>query len=398
MMLEDMYELKRQGKLRKSEDWAVMEYIEGKHRLYRIGAIPYDPRWLEEMDNVDHNLNLEEEKELMPQFHNQYGFPGYNYSEKRMSQYRRKRRRRKGRTFFSKVAKVMRKLEKQKEPTHVYNKVFNAQVSWDAGSRASYTSSMFDYDGDIKAEMLPNIVNVPDGQSFVDPSLEQVGRKVAVGAVRQRYFLEIMNAWKHFTFRNNNTHDMTATAYILEPKMDLDNTQTVEDVWTTDLSSEISVGSNVAAADVLQMLNMHPLMSSDFHRKYRVCNKQRIHLNPGEELKLTMKCGYKKLDLAALYERNEELSGTLNHVLGLTKILYILWQGTLVHGTDAGVPNTTVGFGPGLVDIAIHNVWKMRFVQSSHYKNLRMYDATSASVANEEQAGANEDMEEDDVN
>ncbi len=370
---------------RLSADAPFFESTTPKRTLEDFNAPDFQPNVIEE--------NYEEKSEYPAQKYQQQNtilksMLGTITSKK---SYRKRRSLSKGQKLAKFINKVINKREQKDKNAHLqFSKMDDGQISWSDGTRGEYISSFLDYDGDILS-ILSNMSQVPiileaGGIGAVDPGFD------ALATWRAR--LKILSGWKQWTFRNNDNMDADLSIYMLAPKMDSYSDETIVSVWKSDLENNIATSSaapnGITAANMLTNLNTHILMSREINRKYKCFKKQRIRLQPGEEVKVRMRCGYKNFDLVELFNRSAENGvNTLNHVEGLTQILYASARGTLVH------EGSTVGYSGGIIDVTYSWQADVAVDLDEGLGQRRMYDSTGESLTNPVQANEAVDIETD---
>lgn len=289
------------------------------------------------------------------------------------------------------VGTVLRKRGIGGQPRNRYSKMNFQQVTWNVNERGFNATSMLDWDGDLKGAILPNTQ-----VAFFDDDAAAAGAKLALGdpgldelTNKVPAKLHIIGCSRKLTYRNNCLNDVVCRFYIVAAKQDLDSNQTITNVWTSDLGSDVVARTNVTDANLDNTFTAGPLQSPDFKKKFKVISKGKRLLKPGGEMTLKMSVKNRELDLMQLHKRADDLSGDLNYIKGVTLCVYTVWQGTLGHDSTT---TTNVGLLSGTVDImdVINYTWKYNIGASAQYG---VHYLDSSAISTGVQAGWNAELE-----
>jgi hypothetical protein len=296
------------------------------------------------------------------------------------------------RPLYKTVANIVKKIGINNYPKQRFHRTNYAQVIVPDVDRKSHTITLMDWDGDIKATVYPNTKfydfnsGNATGQKLIqrDAEIDNITDFANFGNVK----INLDQAWRKITYRNNGLHDVKAYSYIIVPKMDL--SESIENCWASDLGSDVThrQTTSIVEADIIKTVGLFPEMSVDFHKKFKILAKRVIYCKPGETFSAFLRVSRKTLDVAQLALRSAEITGDLNFVKGLTKAHYCIFEPTIGH--SAAAP-TSVGRVGTTMDIESVLDFTIRFNPFAASTLYAFYD-NPASFADGQQASIAENL------
>lgn len=244
-------------------------------------------------------------------------------------------KRRKAKNLRQKVATLERKVNREIKQiySHTESSLMSSGFSSVAGNTANYFSfqcgSEADFDNLMASVQQVSIDSTGPTTAIVPADFRVIDGSQGI-LVRQS---------KKVTFRNNQCIPLKATFYELSMK------QSTTITPTTAIFNGLD-DRGIPASTAANMVAYWPTDSMVFNEAYKIEQKEKLYMNPGDEFSMTVRTGWQKYNVDI---RDHGVRQTFDKDLN-TRFIMVRLEGVIVHdSTDASI----VGLGPARLDQVI---------------------------------------------